>query len=102
MGISVLTEPVNSGGFRAVSGPPFDAEAMGESREAATNRLMEIIAERIQQGARVDTVDVPPPDAHGSHPLARFVGDMQNDPLFESWQEAIRSFREEREKDDLG
>ena len=38
--------------------------------------------------------------ASSEHPLARFAGDLKDDPLFDDWQAAIEEFRLARDKED--
>jgi hypothetical protein len=96
MGIAVLTEPVE-GGFRAASGPPLEAEVIAESRDEAKKRLLELLSNRINHGVEVDTLELPLSRVNSNRSLAKFVGDMKSDPLYEPWQDAIKAFREERD-----
>ena len=94
MGISILTEPISGGRFRAVAGAPFALEAEHDTREGAKERLMQIIESRICSGAKLETVEI---ESAGQHPVLKCVGDMKDDPWFDRWQEAIRDYRKEME-----
>ena len=100
MVITVLTEPKAGGGFRAVSGMPPGIEAEGVTREAATNQLRLLIRERACAGAEWTTLEDTSHGLGSNHPLARFAGDMKDDPLFEPWQDAIREFRKQRDEEE--
>ncbi|CAN5841588.1 hypothetical protein BH23PLA1_BH23PLA1_30840 [soil metagenome] len=94
MNIPVLIEPVPGPGYRASGGPPFDLSAEGTTKDEALSRLREMIEQRIAAGAVLEFLEIGRPD---SDPWARHAGMFQDDPLFDSWQEAIA---EQRRLDD--
>ena len=96
MQINVLVEPMNGQGFRATSCAPFDIVAEGPTREEALARLTEQMQARIAHGAEVVSVEV----GASENPWLKMAGMYKDDPLFDEWQQAIREYRDQVEKDD--
>ena len=99
MSISVLTEPMPDGRFRAVSGSPMALEAFGVTRAAAKAHLVELIEGRIKLGAEVDELALEDKMPH-VHPITQFAGDLQDNSLRELWLQAIMEYREEQNRND--
>ena len=92
MNISVLLEPVPGVGFRARGGGPFPFCAEGKSEEEALQNLRKLIQDCVVAGGRVVELDVPP----YQQPWAEFAGTLDpNDPIVQEWEEAMREFRRE-------
>lgn len=89
MEIPILVEPVSGRGFRASSGGPLGVEIEAPTREAAIERLRELINRRIQAGAEVVGLEVD----SSKHPLAPYVGMLKEDPLLNSWKDAMAEYR---------
>ena len=94
MVISVLIEPITGGGFRAVAGSPLMVSAEGASQAEALDRLRDAIGLKLQAGASLVPLDVPPAE---ENPWARVAGMFRDNPLFDAWQDAIA---ENRRRDD--
>ncbi len=105
MVIPVLIEPIAGGGFRAVAGSPLMLSAEGSSQAEAMDRLREEIRRKLQAGASLVPLDVPPAE---ENPWARVAGMFRDNPLFDAWQEAIAENRRrdqeefEREQQEAG
>jgi hypothetical protein len=93
MDIPILVEPVANNGFRAVSGEPLRLETEASTREQAIEQLRELIVRRLQSGAELLTLPV----ETTVHPLARFAGSLEGDPLAEAWREAIDEYRQQKD-----
>jgi predicted RNase H-like HicB family nuclease len=95
MEIPVLIEPVAENGFRARAVEPFSMTAEAGTRDAALQKLRELIEARLADGAEIVPLQVPAPE----HPLARFAGMFKDDPYFDDWQRAIAEYRRQVEED---
>ena len=96
MEIPVLIEPVPSKGFRARNGEPFGLTAEGATREEALQKLRELVARRIADGAELISVEVGP----FQHPWDRFVGTWaDDDPLIAQWEKEVEAYRREVDED---
>ena len=96
MEIPVLIEPVPSKGFRARSGEPFGLTAEGATREEALQKLRELVARRIADGAELISVEVGP----FQHPWARFAGTWaQDDPFIAEWEKEVEEYRKRMDED---
>ena len=98
MEITVLIEPVSGNGFRATSGEPLRLHADAETRDDAIRKLRELIDERIDGGVELVRLEVPT----SQHPLAPFAGILKDDPLLNSWQDAMREYREKKDAGAVG
>jgi hypothetical protein len=94
MGISILTEPIAGGRFRATTGDLFGLEVEADSRDLAKERLTQLIEQRIRCGARLETIEISSDANQGLYTIA---GDMKDDPWLEPWQQAMRDYRQEME-----
>ncbi len=103
MSISVLTEPTTDGRFRAASGSPFNLEVVATSRGAARSRLLELIQQRVREGAEIEELDVRPTvmlaaDAPvEGQQWVKFAGSLPDDDLQREWLQAIEEYRAKRE-----
>ncbi|HEX3146953.1 MAG TPA: hypothetical protein VHR66_02660 [Gemmataceae bacterium] len=95
MQIPILIEPVNGTGFRSRGGEPFALSAQGATREEVLGKLRDQLESRLREGSAVVSLDVPA----DPHPLAEFAGMFKDDPLFESWQKSIASYRRKADAD---
>lgn len=92
MQIPVLVESTADGQFRAAAPPPFGLAEIGKTSEEAVSRLQTKMAALVSNGKHLVAVEVP---ARQEHPWMPFVGQFENDPLFDKWQEAIAEYRRE-------
>ncbi len=97
MQIPVLVESTADGQFRAAAPPPFGLTAIGRTSEEAISRLQTRMAESVSNGKHLVAVEVP---VQQEHPWLPFVGQFENDPLFDKWQAAIAEYRRELAADD--
>ena len=79
--------------YRAVSGEPFALAAERSTSEEALGKLRQMIANRLADGARLVTLEIPPAE----HPLAQFAGMSKDDPFFEG---VLNIMAEQRKEDD--
>jgi hypothetical protein len=93
MTISILVEP-SQAGFRATTGGPLDLSAEAASAAEAVTALQAEIDSRFKHGAILVHHAVPAPQA----PIPLIP--LAENPLFDSWQEAIQKYREEKEQQD--
>ncbi len=89
---AALIEPVENQ-FRATASAPFGVTAFGVTE---TEALDAEVRERLRHGAKIVQRRLINGEAH---PLARFAGDLAGDPLADSWQAAMKTYREEVEND---
>src|SRR6266446_7693641 len=89
MEITVLLEPKEGHGYRASSGSPLTTEAEGTSREEALGNLRAQIENKIRSGAEILTLEVSQP----AQPWAQFAGTLKDDPLSETWIQAMAEYR---------
>ena len=92
MQITVLVEPLQDSGFRAVTGQPLHVEADAPTREEAVDKVRQLIEERLGKGAEVVNLQV----GSSKHPLTPFAGILRDDPLLEPWKSAINEYRDQR------
>jgi hypothetical protein len=91
MEIPVLIEPIPGIGFRASSGEPFAIVVEGATPEDALSRFKSGVAEKLRDGVRVASVEVP--TTH--HPLSEFAGIFdESDPIVQEWLEIMRQQRD--------
>jgi hypothetical protein len=96
MNIAVLVEPLPGIGFRARGSGPFPFTAEGATEEEALQNLRKMIEDCVVAGGRVVELDVPP----YKHPFKEFAGTLDpNDPFVQEWEEAMREYRREVDKD---
>ena len=90
----ILTEPVEGVGFSARSNLPWDITTTAPTRREAEKELRRLIDDRFKAGAEIVTINIPT----GDHPLAGMIGMLKDDPLLNSWNEAMAEWR--RRSDD--
>lgn len=95
MNLPILIERVEGNGYRSSGGEPFSLSAEGATREEVIEKLKEQLRARIEGGSELISLEMPGVE----HPLARFAGMFENDPLFDQWQESIREYRRRVESD---
>src|SRR5438132_1298675 len=89
MQIPVLIETVDNHGYRVSTGQPLALSAHGATREEALGHLRQALKDRLGEGAEIAPLEVSSPE----HPLAPYAGMFKENPLFESWQQAIADYR---------
>ncbi len=94
MQIPVVIERLSGNRFRAKSATAQLFAVEGDSAEESLQLWRERFAAVLPADAEVDPV------ASNEHPLARFAGDLKDDPLFDDWQAAIEEFRRQRDLED--
>lgn len=90
MSIPILVEPT-AGGFRADTGGPLNLSADGPTSHDAIHALQTKINARLQGGAMIVQLPVPP-----KSPLGR----MSEHPLFDEWLQAVTDYRRQREAEE--
>ena len=93
MQIPVLVEPIAQNGFRAKTGEPLPLSAEAATRDEAVQKLRALLAQRLQNGAQLLSLD----SSSEPHPLAEFAGMFKDDPMF---QEVVEIIAENRRKMD--
>jgi predicted RNase H-like HicB family nuclease len=93
--IPVLIEAIPGNGYRASTGQPLSLTEEGATREEALAKLRQALAARLAAGTQVVPLQLP----GSEHPLARYAGDLKDDPLFEEWQEAIAEYRRQKDEE---
>jgi hypothetical protein len=91
MRIPILVEPTSGNRFRAVGCQPFAGSVEAESPEAALATMRKLIDERVSQGARIVSLELP----GGSNPWLEGAGMFRDDPLYGDWQRAMADYRRE-------
>ena len=95
MQIAVLVEPVVGKGFRATS-QAFALSVEGTTEQDAIERLERAVEERLANGTRLVTVNVPM-----SAPIpARHFGALEKDDLYDEWIRAMEERRRLVDEDD--
>lgn len=89
MQIPILVEQVQNNGYRARSGEPLALSADGETADEAITKLQALVAAKLQSGARLLSMPLPPND----NPWLRGAGMFKDDPLFDEWQQEIADQR---------
>lgn len=97
MQIPVVIEQLAGNRFRAKSATAQAFVVEAETVEESLLLWRERFAAVLPADAEVVQVE---PAASSDHPLARFAGDLKDDPLFDDWQAAIEEFRQARDRDD--
>ena len=85
----VYVEPVEGLGFRAAVESPIALVAEGATREEAVSRLKALVEDRLSMRG----VTWPAKFQGENGPLTRYAGDMEDDPIFEEWREAMAENR---------
>jgi len=93
MEIPIIVEPTGDNGFRASSGGLWGLEIEAPTREEAVQKLRELIDRRLDAGAEVLGLEI----RSRAHALARFAGMLKDDPLLQSWKDAMAEYRRERQ-----
>ena len=92
---SALIESID-GKFRASASAPFGLTAFGETESEALDKLDAEVRARLRHGARVVFRRI---EEEAAHPLARFAGDLKDDPLKDDWLTAMEAYRRDVEND---
>lgn len=95
MHLPVLIESVAGNGFRAQVGEPLALSAEGATADEALKRLHEMVNQRLAQGARLVTLNVPAEE----NPWVQCAGMFKDDPYFDDWQRAIAEYRRQVDED---
>ena len=89
MKIPVLIETISGQRYRATGGEPFGGSAEGETPEAALQEMRRCIEDRVANGARIATLDLPDERI----PWAGGPGMFRDSPLFDAWRQAMADYR---------
>ena len=92
MSISILVEPATNG-YRAITGGPLDLVAEAATASAAVAAVQAKIAARLQSGARIVELPVPPKSPIPELPLAE-------NPLLDQFLAAVEEYRNQRDAED--
>ena len=95
MQIPVLIETVGNHGYRVTTGLPVAMSAEGATREEALDHLRLAMNARLSAGAEIIPLELASPE----HPLAPYAGMFKDNPLFESWQQAIADYRRQADEE---
>ena len=95
MYILVAIEPVAGNGFRARSGEPFLLAAEGATRQEALQKVRDLIRSRLADGLELVPCEVPA----GDNPWTAMASLFHDDPLFETWQQAVVEYRRQVDED---
>ncbi len=95
MQIAVLIEPVANNGYRATCRAPVDLTAEGATRDEAIAKLRAQLQARMKAGADIVPLDVPAEE----HPLVKYAGMFENNPLFDEWQAEMAEYRRRIDED---
>lgn len=93
MEIPIIVEPIAANCFRASAGSPWGLETEATTREEAVQKLRELIDHRLDSGTEVVGLEI----GTRAHPLARFAGMFKDDPLLQSWKDAMAEYRQQTE-----
>jgi hypothetical protein len=93
MQLPILIEPTPEGRFRARLGDPFQATAEADDAEGAVRELVQLVAKRLQGGAKVAVLTLANGGVQGS--AAPFPADnaYQSDWVYRELEEAIAENR---------
>src|SRR5438128_1544071 len=89
MQIPILIEAVAGNGYRSRGGEPYALSAEGATREEVLIKLQEQLQARVQAGAAIVALDVPAEP----HPLVKFAGMFEHNPLFDEWKAEMAEYR---------
>jgi len=88
--IPVTIEPIELGGFRAQSGPPFTATAEGSTREEAVSKVREELNRQLERGTEVVMVEL---GTKTENPWLKMAGRMKGNPLLDEWRAEVEAYR---------
>src|SRR5260370_41167172 len=94
MMIRVVVEPIENDGFRAKGEEPFPMSAEAASRAESVRKLRELIEARLGNGVPLELIEINP-----SHPWAGFACTLRDNPMLDSWQEAMREYRRMKDEE---
>ena len=89
MRIPVLIETISEQRYRATGREPFGGSVEEETPEAALQEIRRRIEDRVANGARIATLDLP--DVRS--PWTGGPSMFRDNPLFDAWQQAIADYR---------
>lgn len=89
MQIPVLIEPVAGNGYPAVGAGLGALSAEGATADQALENLRELLANRLAEGSRLVTLEVP----GEGNPWAQAAGMYRDEPLFDDWCRAMAEYR---------
>ncbi len=91
MKIPVLIEATSDHRYRATGCDPFAGTVEADTPEAALEEMQKLVNDRVSQGARIASLELP----EGAEPWNEGAGMFQDDPLFDEWQRAVADYRRE-------
>lgn len=95
MQIPILVEQVANNGYRVSCRAPLELTAEGATPDEAMARLNEQLQVRMRSGAAIVALEVP----ESAHPLVKYAGMFENNPLYDEWQEEIAAYRRSIDQD---
>ena len=95
MQIPILIEAVAGNGYRSRGGEPYALSAEGATREEVLAKLQEQLRARLEAGAAIVPLEV----GAEPHPLIKYAGMFENDPLFDEWKAEMAEYRRKIEED---
>jgi len=95
MQIPILIETVAGNGYRSRGGEPYALSAEGATREEVVAKLKEQLQARIKAGAAIVSLEV----SGEPHPLVKFAGMFEANPLFDEWKAEMATYRREIDED---
>ena len=95
MKIPVLVQSENGNGFRAEILSAQTLSAEGSSVEVAMDNLRGIIQDRLDHGARIETLEI----SESQNPWLQLVGVYKNDPYLDEYKQAIADYRKRVDED---
>ena len=96
MNIPVLIEPIESNGFRATGGLPFQITAEGATRDEALGRLRAEIDRRMASGAILVPLEIA---SSAANPRIEGAGMFRDDAQYDEWQAAILEYRRQVDRE---
>jgi len=95
--VPVIIEPVIGAGYRAIGagGLSVGLSAEGATAEEAVDRLAEQVRARLHAGAMIAGLAIAAPVASWEQD----AGYLKDDPLYDSWREAIEEHRRRLDED---
>jgi hypothetical protein len=95
MQIPILIEAVAGNGYRSRGGEPYALSAEGATREEVIAKLQEQLQARLKAGAAIVSLEV----SAEPHPLVKFAGMFEADPLFDAWKSEMAAYRRKMNED---
>lgn len=97
MEVPVIIEPVNGNGYRVTGagGLSVGLTAEGATAAEAIERLVDQVRMRMNAGAKLAELSV----AASAAPWKQDAGYLHDDPLYESWREAMEAYRRQLDED---